>query len=83
MAVKQKGEVYRCKICGNEVKVITVGGGTLVCCNKQMELIREGEPVEEEDIEEEEAEEEENWGGFDEDKGDESVEEEINKGFAG
>jgi superoxide reductase len=80
MSVKGKGEVWRCKICGNEVKVISVGGGTLVCCNKPMELIREGEPVEEEEeIEGEEKEEEKNWGDFKE----EDIEGEMSKGFGG
>ena len=34
--VKQKGEIYRCDICGNIVKVMTVGGGELVCCGEPM-----------------------------------------------
>jgi len=37
MAVEQLGEIYLCKICGNEVEVIGVGGGTLVCCAQNME----------------------------------------------
>ncbi|MFC1937645.1 desulfoferrodoxin FeS4 iron-binding domain-containing protein [Chloroflexota bacterium] len=41
MAVKQIDEVYRCNICGNEVRVIKVGGGTLVCCGQEMEKIGE------------------------------------------
>jgi desulfoferrodoxin-like iron-binding protein len=40
MGVKKVGEKYRCKICGNEVKVTKVGGGVLVCCGKPMELIK-------------------------------------------
>ena len=39
MAVKKVGEEYRCKICGNEVTVTKAGGGTLVCCGKDMEPI--------------------------------------------
>ena len=39
MAVKREGEKYRCNVCGNEVTVTKVGGGTLVCCNKEMEKI--------------------------------------------
>ena len=39
MAVVQVGEHYRCNICGNEVVVTKVGGGTLVCCGQSMELI--------------------------------------------
>jgi desulfoferrodoxin-like iron-binding protein len=33
------GEKYRCHICGNEVQVTRVGGGTLVCCGEEMEKI--------------------------------------------
>jgi desulfoferrodoxin-like iron-binding protein len=80
MGVKEKGEVWLCKVCGNEVKVTSVGGGTLVCCNKPMELIKEGEPgEEEEEIETEDKEEQKNWNGTE----DEDVEGELNKGFAG
>jgi desulfoferrodoxin-like iron-binding protein len=39
VAVKKAGEKYRCNICGNEVIVTKVGGGTLVCCGKNMEKI--------------------------------------------
>jgi desulfoferrodoxin-like iron-binding protein len=39
MAVKKTGEKYKCTICGNEVVVTKVGGGTLVCCGKSMEKI--------------------------------------------
>jgi desulfoferrodoxin-like iron-binding protein len=40
MAVKKVGEKYHCNICGNEVTVAKVGGGTLVCCGKNMELLK-------------------------------------------
>jgi desulfoferrodoxin-like iron-binding protein len=40
MAVKNAGEKYRCNVCGNEVTVIKVGGGTLVCCGQDMELLK-------------------------------------------
>ena len=40
MAVKREGEKYRCNICGNEVTVTKVGGGTLVCCKRDMELVQ-------------------------------------------
>lgn len=85
MGVKEKGEVWLCKTCGNEVKVISVGGGTLTCCNKSMELIREGEPVEEEEeIEQEDKEEEKKWGDAEEEEPKEGeIEEDMNKGFAG
>jgi desulfoferrodoxin-like iron-binding protein len=36
MAVKDLGEIYLCKVCGNEVEVKKVGGGTLVCCAQDM-----------------------------------------------
>jgi len=39
MKVKEVGEKYRCNICGNEISVIKVGGGELVCCNQPMEKI--------------------------------------------
>lgn len=39
MAVEQLGEVYQCPMCGNEVRVIKVGGGTLACCQKNMKRI--------------------------------------------
>jgi desulfoferrodoxin-like iron-binding protein len=39
MGVKKEGEKYRCNVCGNEVTVTKVGGGTLVCCEEDMELI--------------------------------------------
>jgi superoxide reductase len=39
MAVEEIGEVFRCNVCGNEVEVITVGGGTLVCCGQEMEKV--------------------------------------------
>jgi desulfoferrodoxin-like iron-binding protein len=40
MAVKKVGETYRCNICGNEVTVTKVGGGTLVCDGQPMELLK-------------------------------------------
>lgn len=41
MSVNHVGERYVCKICGNEIEVTVVGGGTLVCCGQDMET--EGE----------------------------------------
>ena len=29
-------EFYRCSVCGNMVALIKKGGGTLVCCGKEM-----------------------------------------------
>jgi superoxide reductase len=34
-------EVYKCAECGNIVEVLTGGGGTLVCCGNNMELLEE------------------------------------------
>lgn len=41
MGVSAKGERYLYEICGNEVIVEKVGGGTLVCCDQEMTLIEE------------------------------------------
>ena len=38
--VKQQNEIYKCSVCGNIVEVNHVGGGTLVCCGKEMELLQ-------------------------------------------
>ncbi|PIU34373.1 hypothetical protein COT03_02305 [Candidatus Shapirobacteria bacterium CG07_land_8_20_14_0_80_39_18] len=47
MAVKQTGEHYRCNVCRNEVTVTKVGGGTLVCCGQEMQMLgaQEQKPV--------------------------------------
>lgn len=34
-----KGEVYKCEICGNVVKVLEGGDGDLVCCGQDMDLL--------------------------------------------
>ena len=34
-------QVYKCSVCGAEVEVIRGGDGTLVCCNKPMNLLAE------------------------------------------
>ena len=33
------GQVYLCEICGNIVKVLETGAGTLVCCGQDMTLV--------------------------------------------
>jgi len=38
---RDRGEVYKCGVCGNIVEVLFSGGGTLVCCGKEMELQKE------------------------------------------
>lgn len=35
-------QVYKCEVCGNMVEVVHTGGGTLVCCNQPMTLLKEG-----------------------------------------
>ena len=32
-------QTYKCNICGNKVKIVEVGGGDLMCCAAQMELV--------------------------------------------
>ena len=39
MVAKKVGDQYKCNICGNEVTLTRVGGGTLVCCGEPMEKI--------------------------------------------
>ena len=34
-------QVYKCSVCGNTVEVMHVGGGTLTCCDKPMEVQEE------------------------------------------
>jgi desulfoferrodoxin-like iron-binding protein len=46
MAVEKVGEKYRCNVCGNEVVVTEVGGGTLVCCGQDMERMESKTPEE-------------------------------------
>lgn len=37
----QLNQIYKCNLCGNIVEVVNVGGGTLVCCGQEMELLTE------------------------------------------
>ena len=37
----QRGQIYKCNVCGNIVEVLFAGGGDLVCCGKPMELLKE------------------------------------------
>jgi superoxide reductase len=34
-------KVYKCNICGNIIEVVHDGGGTLVCCEQEMEKVGE------------------------------------------
>lgn len=31
-----EGEIYKCTVCGREVKILKKGQGPLICCMKQM-----------------------------------------------
>jgi superoxide reductase len=37
----EKLQIYKCSLCGNIVEVVHVGGGTLVCCGEEMDLLTE------------------------------------------
>lgn len=37
----QRGEIYRCNVCGNMVEVVRAGAGELVCCGQPMERLGE------------------------------------------
>jgi superoxide reductase len=37
----ERNNVYKCSVCGNMVEVLYAGGGTLVCCGKEMVLQKE------------------------------------------
>ncbi len=37
----EEGKVYACEICGQEVKVMVSGVGTLVCCDQPMKMKEE------------------------------------------
>lgn len=34
----EEGKIYVCSLCGQEVRVVTSGAGTLVCCDEPMNL---------------------------------------------
>ena len=35
----EKGQIYKCDICGNVVSVLETGDGDLVCCGQNMRLL--------------------------------------------
>ncbi len=37
----QRSQVYKCGVCGNIVEVLHAGGGQLVCCGQNMNLLQE------------------------------------------
>ena len=38
---KIKNQIYKCDVCGNTVEIVHGSMGTLVCCNKEMRLLKE------------------------------------------
>ncbi len=34
-------QIYKCNVCGDIVQIIHIGVGELVCCNQNMELLKE------------------------------------------
>jgi len=43
----EKGQIYRCNVCGNVVKIVEVGGGDLLCCMSPMEQVESEDSNEE------------------------------------
>ena len=41
MNTKVKNQIYKCAICGNTVEIVHGAVGTLVCCGKEMDLLKE------------------------------------------
>lgn len=39
----EQGKIYFCSLCGQEVKVVKSGVGTLVCCNQPMQPAKDEE----------------------------------------
>ena len=37
----QKGQIYKCEVCGNIVEVVHTGADALVCCGQPMKLLQE------------------------------------------
>ncbi|MFH0929363.1 MAG: desulfoferrodoxin FeS4 iron-binding domain-containing protein [Candidatus Aenigmatarchaeota archaeon] len=37
MSTKNVGDKYKCNVCGNVVEMVSVGGGTLICCDRPMQ----------------------------------------------
>jgi superoxide reductase len=37
----ERGQIYKCKVCGNIVEVLHEAGGVLVCCGEPMGLMEE------------------------------------------
>lgn len=38
--MRKRTEIYRCNVCGNITEVLHGGVGTMICCNKPMELLK-------------------------------------------
>ncbi len=37
----KQGELYRCEVCGQEVRVVRPGPGALYCCGEAMGKVKE------------------------------------------
>lgn len=37
----ERGQIYRCTVCGNIVEMVHPAGGTLSCCDKSMQQLKE------------------------------------------
>jgi len=40
MEVMKMVKLFKCSLCGNIVEMVHVGGGTLVCCGKEMDELK-------------------------------------------
>ena len=41
MIPSQEGQKMKCEVCGNEMMVLQVGGGDVICCGQSMRLLTE------------------------------------------
>jgi len=41
IVMAELNQIYKCNICGNIVEITHAGVGTLVCCNQEMDLLKE------------------------------------------
>jgi superoxide reductase len=39
--IMEKNNIYKCETCGNVVELVSVGGGSLICCGQEMKLYLE------------------------------------------
>lgn len=41
MSNKEKKQIYKCSVCGNIIEIVHGGVGTLVCCDENMDFLKE------------------------------------------